>query len=362
MTDETGARSRPPTHTAWRWALIGLAVAGSAAAFGYVAGWLAPDRLTPHRLVNAVAANGGEHAGFRRNHAKGVCVAGRFEANGALAGFSTAPLFAAGTSTPVVGRFALPGSNPYAADSSVPIRSLALRFDLPDGEQWRTGMNAMAVFPVSTPQAFYALQMATHADPATGKPDPTKTKAFFTSHPETARFLAWVKTAKPSASYATETYRSINAFYLRDGQGARHAVRWAMVPEQPAEGDGGPAAGDTDYLAADIGKRLAAGPLRWHLQMVFAAPGDAVDDATIAWPDDRRTVDAGTLVLTSSQPQADGPCRDVNYDPTILPRGIETSDDPLLAARSATYADSYLRRTSEEAHVPGTKHPGEDKR
>ena len=54
------------------------------------------------------------------------------------------------------------------------------------------------------------------------------------------------------------------------------------------------------------------------------------------------------------QPQQSGPCRDINYDPTVLPHGIETSGDPLLPARSAAYADSYLRRTSEEAHLPGT--------
>jgi catalase len=362
MTQEPANRSWPPARVAWRWGLIGLAVAGSAAAFGYVGGWLAPHRLTPQRLVDALQASGGEHPGFRRNHAKGVCVAGRFESSGALARYSTAGLFAAGATTPVLGRLALPGGNPYAPDGSVPIRSFALRFDLPDGEQWRTGMNAMPLFPVATPQAFYAMQLATRPDPATGKPDPAKAKAFFAAHPETAAFLGWVKTAKPSASYATETYRSINAFYLRDAAGQRHAVRWMVEPEQAPAGDGGPAAGDTDYLAADLSKRLAEGPLRWHLRMVLAAPGDPVDDATKAWPEDREVVDAGMLVIDSSTPQAGGPCRDVNYDPTILPRGIETSGDPLLAARSAAYADSYLRRTSEEAHVPGTARPGEDKR
>jgi catalase len=351
---------RPPAHVGWRWALIGLAVVGSAAAFGYVGGWLAPDRLSPKKLIDVLQASGGDHPGYRRNHAKGVCVGGYFESNGALQSYSRSPLFSAGR-TPVVGRLAIPGGNPYAADSSAPIRSFALRFDLADGEQWRTGMNAMPVFPVSTPQAFYDLQVATAPDPATGKPNPDKAKAFFGAHPETAAFLGWAKTAKPPASYATETYQSINAFYLRDAAGERRAVRWKVVPETPETGDGSPAAGDTDYLAADLSKRLAAGPLRWHLVMTFAAEGDAVDDAAKAWPDDRKSVDAGTLVIDSWQAQADGPCRDVNYDPTILPQGIEASNDPLIAARSAAYADSYLRRTSEEGHLPGTSRPKENK-
>jgi catalase len=359
MTMQEPETRHPPAHAAWRWALIGLVVAAFAAAFGYVGGWLAPGRLTPKRVIDAIQANGGEYPGYRRNHAKGICVTGRFESSGALAAYSTAPLFAPGD-TPVVGRLAIPGGNPYAADSSIPIRSFALRFDLADGEQWRTGMNAMPVFPVSTAKAFYDLQVATHPDPATGKPDPAKPKAFFAAHPETAAFLAWIKTAKPSASYVTETYESINAFYLRDAAGQRHAVRWKAVPEQPPAGDGGPAAGDPDYLAADLAKRLGEGPLRWHLRMVFAADGDPVDDATKVWPDDRQTVDAGTIVIDHMEAQADGPCRDVNYDPTILPRGIEVSNDPLLVARSAAYADSYLRRTSEEGHLPGTASPKEN--
>ena len=113
-----------------------------------------------------------------------------FESSGALAPFSSARVFAPGN-TPVVGRLAIPGGNPYASDSSAPIRSFALRFDLPDGEQWRTGMNAMPVFPVQNAKAFYDLQVATHPDPATGKPDPQKAGAFFGSHPEAGPFLAW---------------------------------------------------------------------------------------------------------------------------------------------------------------------------
>ena len=93
--------------------------------------------------------------------------------------------------------------------------------------------------------------------------------------------------------------------------------------------------------------------------MTFAAAGDPVNDAASVWPDGRQEVDAGTVVIDSEQAQDSGACRDVNYDPTILPRGIEVSDDPLLAARSAAYAESYLRRTSEEGHLPGTAAPKE---
>lgn len=88
------------------------------------------------------------------------------------------------------------------------------------------------------------------------------------------------------------------------------------------------------------------------MNITLANPGDPTNDASKAWPDDRTVLNAGTLVLESSQLQSNGECRDVNYDPLILPSGIEGSDDPLLVARSAAYAKSYLRRTSEVSQLP----------
>jgi catalase len=335
--------------------VIAVVVAGTAGAFGYVGGWLAPGRLTPARFVNQLQADYGIHPGYRRNHAKGVCVTGYFLSNGQGARYSVAQVFAPGRRTPVVGRFAIPGGNPYAPDSSVPIRSMALRFAQANGQQWRTGMNSMPVFPVSTPRAFYEMLQAQQPDPATGKPDPGKLAAFFAAHPETAAFRAWARTARPSASFATDSYHSLDAFILVGPGGGRHAVRWRMAPEA-APGAPGPQAAphSSNYLDADLRERLSRGPLRWRLLVTLAAPGDPTDDAAREWPADRPTFDAGTLVIERTEPQASGPCRDINYDPLVLPDGIEASGDPLLPARSAVYADSYLRRTSEEAHLPGT--------
>ena len=347
------ASTVPLARRAGAWFLVLALPAACALAFAWVGGWLSPQRLTPRRLIDQFQANAGVHPGYRRNHAKGVCVAGHFDSSGEAAAYSVAQVFAPGQRTPVVGRFAIPGSNPYAPDGSVPIRSMALRFARANGQQWRTGMNSMPVFPVATPQAFFAQLQAGQPDPATGKPNPAKLAAFFAAHPETAAFRAWAKTAKPSASFATESYWSLDAFVFTAPDGAKHAVRWRMVPQSMDDGSTAPT-GDPDYLAADLRQRLAHGPLHWKLLVTLAKPGDPTNDATKAWPADRPTVDAGTLVVESEQPQDSGPCRDINYDPTVLPNGIEVSDDPLLPARSAAYADSYLRRTSEEAHLPGT--------
>ena len=78
---------------------------------------------------------------------------GYFDANGAGVRLSKASVFRPGR-VDVVGRFALAGGMPYAADSVSSVRSLALRFSLPNGEEWRTGMNNIPVFVVKTPEAF----------------------------------------------------------------------------------------------------------------------------------------------------------------------------------------------------------------
>ncbi len=329
--------------------LVVIALLGGS--FAYVGGWLDPQRLTPARIANSFEQANGRYPGFRRAHAKGVCVLGLFVSTGAAAEFSSAGVFAPGRRTPVLGRFSTPGGNPYAPDGSVPIRSLALRFTQLDGQQWRTAMNSMPVFPVATPQAFYEQLQASEPVAATGKPDPERMKAFFAGHPETAAFLQWVKSAKPSASFATEAYNGLNAFFLVDDAGERHTVRWGLVPEETVQPGDQPAPADPDFLAQDLAQRLAHAPLRWHLTLILAKPGDPTNDATKQWPADRTVVDAGTLLLQGTEPQDSGPCRDINYDPLVLPTGILPSDDPLLAARSAVYATSYERRTSEEAGV-----------
>src|ERR1700676_3870206 len=67
---------------------IAIVIAAGAAAFAYTAGWLSPERLTPTRLVDALAPSAGPSLGHRRNHAKGICFTGEFDANGAGSGLS----------------------------------------------------------------------------------------------------------------------------------------------------------------------------------------------------------------------------------------------------------------------------------
>src|ERR1700730_12894519 len=99
-----------------RLGLIGALILSVAAAFAYAGGWLSPARLTQDRMMAAFRDANGTHPGFRRNHAKGVCVSGWFESTGQAGALSKAAVFKTGR-IPVVGRFALAGGMPFQADA-----------------------------------------------------------------------------------------------------------------------------------------------------------------------------------------------------------------------------------------------------
>ena len=328
-------------------AVIAVVVGASGGAFAYTAGWLSPGRLTPTKLVDSLAPKGGPALGYRRNHAKGICFTGTFKANGNGTELSRATIFEAGDH-PALGRFNLGTTEPNAADATVRVRGIGLQLTAADGAVWRSAMINAPVFPVATAEAFYELQIAAHS------PDPEAIKTFAAAHPEFGAFAAWAKDAPWTASYAEDRFNGINAFLFVDAAGNEHAVRWSLIPEAPVTPitDAELAALGPDHLEQEITQRVAAAPQRWTLAVTVAAPGDPTADPSRTWPEDRRTIDVGTLVVERIEAERDGPCRDINFDPTILPVGIAVSDDPLPAARSAAYAKSYDLRTAEAAYYP----------
>jgi catalase len=336
-----------------RLGVIGAAMLSVTGAFAYTGGWLSPDRLTPDRMMTAFQKAGGSHPGFRRNHAKGVCVTGWFESNGAAESLSMATVFRSGR-VPVVGRFALAGGMPFQADAPATVRSMALRFLPADGAEWRTGMNNMPVFPVNSAEGFYEQLLAAAPDPKTGKPDPARMSAFMAAHPEAVRAIGIIHGSPASSGFANATYNSLNAFRLVDAKGASVPVRWATIPVQSSAPETGVAAAASDRndlfdaLIADIKRR----PLQWRLVFTLGQPGDPTADATQPWPADRPHIDAGTVTIDHMESEDGGQCTAINYDPLVLPPGIEPSDDPLLSARSAAYARSFTLRAEETNEKP----------
>lgn len=327
--------------------LIAIVIGGGAAAFTYTAGWFSPERLTPVKMLEALAPPAGPALGHRRNHAKGVCFTGTFEANGAGTALSTAQAFASGQ-YPAVGRFNLGTADADAADATVRVRGMGLQIATPDGQEWRTAMINAPAFPASTPERFYELLLALRAK------DPAAVPAFVRAHPEFVTFGAWAGGGTWTGSYAEERYNSLNSFVFTDGSGTDHTVRWSLLPAaQPVSVPPDELAKrDPNFLKQEIAERVGREPVRFALAVTVANPGDTTADPSKPWGDDRRTVEVGTLVVQQLESDRDGTCREINFDPTVLPTGIRTSDDPFPAARSAAYMKSYDLRTAEANDYP----------
>lgn len=329
-----------------RLAAIACAVGVTSIAFAYTGGWIAPDRLSPAKIVDRFETIGGRHEGFRRNHAKGMCIAGNFASSGQGATLSSADLFRTGQ-VPVIGRFSFAGGDPFMPDTDGAVRALGLQFRLANGEEWRTAMINLPVFPASTPEAFYGLLGATRPAPGSDKPDPALVKAFMDQHPDTVAALGRIKAEPPTAGFSDARYHALNTFLFRQGS-TTTPVRISLLPVAP------PPAGTADAPASDRNRLFDAlsgdiqkAPLRWTLVAAIGKPGDSTRDPTKEWPADRQQVTLGTLTIDRVSAEAPHNCRDLTFDPLVLPTGIGASDDPILHARSGSYSESLVRRSGE---------------
>ena len=331
-----------------RFAFVVGIVGVVAVLFVYTGGWLCPHAVTPASFVNRLQQVGGLHPGFRRNHAKGVCVSGWFDSNGQGITLSKATIFEEGR-VPVIGRFSLGGGMPFQADMAATVRGLGLSFMPSKGEEWRTAMINFPVFPFPTPQSFYDQMVDLAPDPATGKPDPGRAQAFFAKYPEVAAAIKVIKSGPPTSGFDNSTFNSLNAFQFINDKGEKSWVRWSFVPIQPfvTINPARSKEGDTNYLFDALIAAVHQHPLQWHLIITIAQPGDPTDDASLPWPLDRRRVDVGTLTINQIESDDTSPARNINFDPLVLPDGIAPSDDPLLSARSAVYSQSFTRREGE---------------
>lgn len=294
-----------------------------------------PPKVSAQEFVNLQQGETA-HEGFRRAHAKGICLSGEFRSNGQLASYSKTALFETGSMS-FIGRFSVAGNNPTAPDLKAPVRSLALSFAMSSTEQWRIAMNTPPVMAVKDPHTFYQQIQAIQAGPKA-------IQAFFAEHPESSEFLSWKAQYQPSGSFAAETYNSINAFYLVNSNGEKQAVRWTMQPTVSVSADN---LEGVDALHQEITNRVAKENIVFDWVFTLANGKDDENNPTKAWPDSREQITAGQIVITGVTPQLQGECHGINYDPLVLPTGIEATRDPILRARSAAYAESYRRRAKE---------------
>jgi catalase len=295
------------------------------------------------QIVDALNARYGVHPGFRSNHAKGILVEGSFVPTPRAAALSRSPLFA-GATLPVTVRFSDASGLPDVRDTATAANphGMAIKFHLSNGVDSDIVLNSLKFFTVATPEDFRDLQLAAATSPP-GAPKSAEFEAFLESHPSVERANATLGTP---ASFASEQYYGINAFIFTNETGQKQAFRYIVMPERVVYlSDQEIANAPRDFLMEELPRRLARGPVRFQIKAQLAAPGDQTKDPTQPWPDDRTVVDLGTLTITTTVADSDGLQKRLLFIPGRLTDGIEPSDDPLIAARDGSYAESFRRRS-----------------
>lgn len=304
----------------------------------------------PEAQVNALESLFGKQASFRRSQAKGVCASGYFVGNAVGRSLSSASVFN-GEKVPVVARFSVGGGNPKANDKGLSVRGLALQFTAAKGEQWLMANISAPMYFVSKPEQFTPFLQVRTPDPATGKPDPAKLKAFNDANPETLIQGGYLAKAPIPASYGAVSYWSTNAFELVNAKKESQFVRWQFAPEVGTLGltDEQLKSLPDDFLADELRKRVAAGPVAFDFKVQLADKSDQLTDPTKVWPDSRPVLPLGKLVIDKVEAALGGACDKITFNPLVLPKGINPSKDPVLLARPAPYGISLGRRLTEAA-------------
>ncbi len=278
-------------------------------------------------------------------HAKGIVCEGSFTPSAAAAALSTAAHFHA-ASTAVTVRFSAGAPDPVIPDNSPDAgpHGMAIRFSPSGGQSIDIVAMSHNGFVVGSGEDFLALQKSVVAtDPS--KPHPWPVEEFLSTHPLALKFVQDNRTLP--ASFATTAFFSNDSFVLVNKDGAKQTFRYKIIPVagQHDLTNAEAKAKSPTFLADDLKSRLAKEPVKFHLIAQLPNKGDSISDPSLVWPDDRKTVDLGTISITAIVADSDKAERELAFDPTNLADGIELSDDALPLLRTKVYALSVARRS-----------------
>ena len=283
---------------------------------------------------------------FRPVHTKGVVVEGTFIPAPTAASVSNAAHLTGGP-VPVTVRLSTfagvpdsPDAGPFAAP-----QGMAIKFRLSEDVDTDLVAHSYNGFPAATPEEFLDFLHALAAGNGNAAPGEGAFDHFLLSHAAARAFVH--ASSPPPVSWANETFFGVNAFVFVNAAGHRRYGRYRIVPSggekrlTKAQASGAA----PNYLRTALAADLSHGPVSWHILVQLAESGDAVRDGSIAWPSDRPVIELGLLRL--DRLVTDGPAveHDLLFSPLNLVPGIEPSKDPILAARSRAYGESYRRRT-----------------
>ena len=259
-----------------------------------------------------------------------------------LSGLSKAPHFK--QAVPITVRFSDNTGIPTLADAAPQARPLgmSIKFHLPDGTDTDLVTHSLNGFPAKSPEDMRQFILAVIAS-GPGVAAPTPIQKYLEAHPEAKPFATAPGPAP--VSYGTIAYFGVNTFKFIAADGKATFGRYQIIPEagkQFLPRDDAVNASH-DYLIDEIRTRVGKGPVRFKLVLQLPAPGDKLDDPSIPWSDTNKTIELGSLEITSVVPDSDATQRALLFLPSLLPDGIEPAD-PMIRFRGV--ASSSLLRPS----------------
>ena len=303
-------------------------------------------------LVDAFDKLSGHPKGARPAHAKGIMCSGKFIPSPDAKHLTNAE-HVQQAEVPVVLRFSNSSGLPAVGDNDAQKanpKGIAVRFNL--GEHDHTDVIAHSAngFPTRTGGEFLEMLDAIIASADTSKSPPPIVE-FLGSHPAAARF---VNMPKPTpASFAQEQYFGVTAMRFTNAMGENSYGRFRILPEAGIKHltDEENAAKDGNFLEDELTKRLTDGQIKLNIKVQVAGPEDNPDDATNIWPEDRKMVDFGQVILDKIVDAGEEKFAKIIFDPIPRINGIQPSADPLLELRAAIYLITGRRRRAENANA-----------
>src|SRR6266481_1374176 len=299
-----------------------------------------------HKIIEAFdKVDGGIHPGFRPAHAKGMLLTGGFTPSPEAASLTRAPHLHR-DSTPVTVRFSnfagiptVPDNDPQGAGP----RGLAVRFHLAEHVHTDIVGHSVDNFPVRTAEGLLEFLNALIATDPAG-PHPNAIEKFLGAHPTAATF---VQIPKPvPTSFAKESFFAVSAFKFTNANGMSRYGRYRVLPAAGNEylDEAEAAARSPNFLFDEIKERVAKDPVRFRVVVQLAEDGDATDDATVRWPEERPQLAFGEISLQEIAPSNASEQQHVIFDPIPRVEGIVASADPLFEPRANVYLMSGRRR------------------
>jgi len=295
-------------------------------------------------------------------HARGSAAHGFFEAYEDLSSLTrAAPFQAKGKITPVFVRFSTVAGERGSKDTARDVRGFAVKFYTDEGN-WDLVGNNMPVFFIQDAMKFPDLVHAVKPEPHHAMPQAASAHDtfwdFVSLMPESTHMLMWVmsdraipRSYRTMQGFGVHTYRFVNA------QGESNFVKFhwnpragthSLVWDEAVKISGA----DPDFHRRDLWEAIENGAYpEWELGVQVFSEEQAesfsfdVLDATKIVPEELVPVTPiGRMVLDRNPDNFFAETEQVAFCTAQVVPGVDFSNDPLLAGRIHSYADTQISR------------------